>query len=73
MAETIQTDWRKLAASQFPGFQIIGSGPFATFDGASNIMRLFQWEIEANFTGKKVQRIQIPQRRKFRRIFDVQD
>jgi hypothetical protein len=65
MAETTQTDWRALAASQFPGFQIIGSGPFAVFDG--NSVRLFPFEIEARFTGRHVQQIQPPQKRAFRR------
>jgi hypothetical protein len=70
MAETNQTDWRKLAAQQFPGSQIIGNGPFACFDG--NSVRLYQFEIEARFTGRHVQQIQIPQRRVFRRKFDVE-
>jgi hypothetical protein len=72
MAETNQTDWRKLAAEKYPGFQIIGNGPFATF--YANTVQLYQFEIEARFTGKHVQQIQPPQKRAFRRIkFDVQD
>jgi hypothetical protein len=71
MAETNQTDWRKLAAQQYPGFQIIGNGPFVTF--YANTVQLFQFEIEAVFTGRKVQKIQIPQRRPFRRKFNAED
>jgi hypothetical protein len=73
VTEQPKTDWRALANAQFPGYNIQGNGPFAVFDYVTNTMRLFEWEIEANFTGRKVQRIQLPQRRKFRRIFDVQD
>jgi len=62
-----QTDYRKLAAEKYPGFQIIGNGPFACF--YANTVQLFEFEIEANFTGRYVQRIQIPQRRAFRKKF----
>jgi hypothetical protein len=74
MAAQPQTEnWRALANAQFPGYNIQGSGPFAVFDYVTNTMRLYQFEIEATFTGRKVQRIQIPQKRAFRRKFDAED
>jgi hypothetical protein len=72
MVETIQTDWRKLAASQFQGFNIRGSaGPWAALDYASNTVHLFEHELLARATGRKVQQLQIPQRRTFRKKFEI--
>jgi hypothetical protein len=74
VTEQPKTDWRSLAAAQFPGYQIIGTtGPFAVFDYVLNTMRLYEFELLARATGKRVEIIKEPQRRKFRRIFDVQD
>jgi hypothetical protein len=67
MVDTNQTDWRKLAAAQYPGFQIIGNGPFAVFYDGS--VRLFEWELLARATGRHVTEIKPPQRRTFRRKF----
>ena len=69
MAETINHDYRKLAAEKFPGFNIHGNGAFACFDGATNSVHLFEFELIARATGRHVQQIQIPQRRAFRKKF----
>jgi hypothetical protein len=69
MAETIQIDYRKLAAEKFPGFNIHGNGAFACFDGATNSVHLFEFELIARATGRHVQQIQIAQRRAFRKKF----
>jgi hypothetical protein len=63
MAETIQTDYRRLAAEKYTGFPIIGSGPFAVFYDGS--VKLFEWELLARATGKHVTEIKPPQRRRF--------
>jgi hypothetical protein len=64
MAETIQTDYRKLAAEQFPGFTIHGDGAFACFYGG-NCVRLFEFELLARATGRHVTEIKPPVRRHF--------
>jgi len=48
MVENNQPDWRTLAAEQFPGFPITGSGPFAVPSAGSTLLvELFEHELIA--------------------------
>lgn len=67
MAAQPQTDYRRLAAENFPGCSIRGTGPFAVADFTTMTVVLFEHVLLANATGKKVHILQPPMpRRVFR-------
>jgi hypothetical protein len=73
MAETTQIDWITIARQQWGELRVMGNAPFAVLDYVAMTCTLYSTPLEASIHGHPIELKPPTQRRKFRRIFDVQD
>jgi hypothetical protein len=73
MAVATQPDWRQIAMEKYPGYPIVGNGPFIAFDKRTGNLILSSFPMELSEYGK-IGRLQLPPPpRVFRRIKMMDD